>query len=81
MASGAQYADLKQAKTKQISYAESESEGTDNDDVFKPSPKAKSKNARPTKRRRVSESADEDTYEAEDVAEEGEIIHFVLYGD
>jgi hypothetical protein len=53
-----------------MSYAESDNEGVDDDDdVFKLAPKAK--NLRPTKRRKVSESADEDTYEAEDVAEDG----------
>jgi hypothetical protein len=53
-----------------MSYAESDSEGLDDDHhIFKPAPKTK--NTRPTKRRKVSESADEDTYEAEDLAEEG----------
>ena len=53
-----------------MSYAESDSEGEDEDeDVFKPAPKAKK--PRPIKRRKVSESADEDTYEAEDVADDG----------
>ena len=55
---------------KKTSYAESDSEGVEDDeDIFKPASKAKT--ARPTKRRKVSESADEDTYEAEDVAEDG----------
>jgi DNA mismatch repair protein MSH6 len=53
-----------------MSYAESDSEGLDDDDdIFKPAPKTK--NTRSTKRRKVSESADEDVYEAEDLAEEG----------
>ena len=40
-----------------MSYVESDSEGLDNDDdIFKPAPKAK--NARPAKRRKVSESAE-----------------------
>lgn len=53
-----------------MSYAESDSEGVDDgDDIFKPAPKTQ--NTRPTKRRKVSESADEDTYGAEDLAEEG----------
>ena len=56
---------------KKMSYAESDSEGAeDEEDIFKPVPKAK--NARPVKRRKVSESADKDTFEMEDVAEDGE---------
>lgn len=55
---------------KKTSYVESDSEGVDDDDdIFKPAPKAK--NERPTKRRKLSESADEDTYEAEDGGEDG----------
>lgn len=54
-----------------MSYAESASEDAeDDDDVFEPAPKTK--NVRPVKRRKVSESADEDTYDAEDVAEDSE---------
>jgi hypothetical protein len=53
-----------------MSYAESESEGLyDDDDIFKPAPKAK--NARPAKRRKVSESAEEDTYEVDEGADDG----------
>lgn len=52
------------AKTKIINYAESDSEGTDGDDVFQP--KAITSRARASKRRKVSESADEDTYEHDD---------------
>jgi hypothetical protein len=56
---------------KKMSYAESDSQGAeDEEDIFKPVPKAK--NARPVKRRKVSESADEDTFEMGDVAEDGE---------
>lgn len=56
---------------KKMSYAESDSEGAeDEEDIFKPAPKAKI--ARPVKRRKVSESADEDTFEMGDVAEDGE---------
>lgn len=55
-----------QAKKKVISYVESDSEGTD-DDVFKPQPNARS---RPNKRRRVSESADEDIYDQENEPEQ-----------
>jgi DNA mismatch repair protein MSH6 len=66
-------ADSEQAKSKKMSYAESESEGVDDDDdIFKPAPKTK--NTRPTKRRKMSESTDEDTYEAEGLAEEGRYI-------
>jgi len=53
-----------------MSYAESDSEGLDNDDdIFKPTPKAKT--ARPAKRRKVSESAEEDTYELDEGADDG----------
>jgi hypothetical protein len=52
-----------------MSYAESDSEGLDDDDVFKPAPKAK--NARPAKRRKVSESAEEDTYEVDERVDDG----------
>jgi hypothetical protein len=53
-----------------MSYVESDSEGLDNDDdIFKPAPKAK--NARPAKRRKVSESAEEDTYEVDEGADDG----------
>ncbi|KIW98700.1 uncharacterized protein Z519_00361 [Cladophialophora bantiana CBS 173.52] len=58
----------RRAKTKKINYLESDSEGTDGDDVFKPTPGRRS---RPTKRRRISDSADEDVYEQE-MAEEPE---------
>jgi hypothetical protein len=52
-----------------LSYAESDSEGAESidDDVFKPV--IKNKPARPSKRRKVSESADEDVYEEKDVLE------------
>ncbi|KIX00439.1 uncharacterized protein Z518_10578 [Rhinocladiella mackenziei CBS 650.93] len=52
----------RRATKKTINYIESDSEGTDNDDVFKPTPASR---ARPTKRRRVLDSADEDVYEQE----------------
>lgn len=59
---------------KTVNYLESDSEGDDDDDVFKPVPKSrglvngKAKKAEqqkepPRKRRKVSESADEDVYE------------------
>lgn len=48
-----------------LSYAESDSEGAESvdDDVFKP--RSKTKPSRPSKRRKVSESADEDLYNDE----------------
>ena len=52
----------RRAKQKKINYIDSDSEGTDGDDVFKPKPKSKERN-RPVKRRKLSESADEDIYE------------------
>ena len=53
-----------------MSYAESDSEGAEeDDDIFKLASKAK--RARPLKRRKLSESGDEDTYEAEDIADDG----------
>ena len=55
-----------QAKNKKINYVESDSEGTDNEDVFKPSKP-------PIKRRKVSESADEDVYEQERDNEDGKL--------
>jgi hypothetical protein len=53
-----------------LSYAESDSEGTQSvdDDVFKPV--SKGRPARPVKRRKVSESADEDVYEDENANNE-----------
>ena len=53
-----------------LSYAESDSEGAESmdDDVFKP--RSKNRPSRPTKRRKVSESADEDVYK-EDNAKNG----------
>lgn len=48
-----------------ISYAESDSEGAQSidDDVFKPV--CRNRSSRPSKRRKVSESADEDVYDDE----------------
>ena len=55
---------IDEAKKKIIKYAESDSEGTDDDAVLRKSP---SKNrSRPVKRRKVSESADEDVYEQDE---------------
>lgn len=51
-----------QAKNKIISYIESDSEGTDNDDVFKPTP---AQRGRSVKRRKLSDDEDEGTYEQE----------------
>lgn len=64
---------MEQAKKKTISYMESDSEGTDDDDVFKPQRAVRS---RPTKRRRLSDSAEEDVYEQENEEEpdDGEIL-------
>ena len=54
-----------------MSYVEFDSEGLDDDDdIFKPAPKAK-KTARPAKRRKVSESAEEDAYEVDEGADDG----------
>jgi len=52
--------DYLQAKKKAMNYVDSDSEGTDGD-VFKPIPALKK--SRPNKRRKVSESAEKDTYE------------------
>lgn len=57
-----------QAKTKKINYVESDSEGTDSSEVFK---SKANRRQPPTKRRKVSESADEDIYEQENEVEEG----------
>lgn len=64
-----------QAKQKNIRYNDSDSEGTSSDGVFQRKPKPQT---RPTKRRRVSESADEDVYEQDqDEAEDGQ-FHEIL---
>ena len=47
-----------------INYVESDSEGTDGDDAFEH--KRVSSRARASKRRKVSESTDEDAYEQDD---------------
>jgi hypothetical protein len=53
-------------------YAESDSEGLDDDDdIFKPAPKVK--DTRPAKRRKVSESAEEDAYELDEWADDGRV--------
>ena len=51
-----------------LSYAESDSEGAESvdDDVFKP--RSKNRAPRPSKRKKVSESTDEDVYEDENAA-------------
>lgn len=59
---------LWQAKNKKINYVDSDSEGTDNDEIFKSKP---ARRKPPVKRRRISESADEDVYEQENDVEEG----------
>ena len=58
---------ITQAKAKKISYMESDSEGTDGDDVFKPMAVSRS---RPTKRRRLFDSDSEDVYEQEKEVEQ-----------
>jgi DNA mismatch repair protein MSH6 len=58
---------LVQAKTKKINYIESDSEGTDGDDVFKIKAGKKS---RPAKRRRLFGSDSEDLYEQENEIEQ-----------
>lgn len=58
-----------QAKSKKINYVDSDSEGTDNDEIFKSKP---ARRQPPLKRRKISESADEDVYEQENDVEEGE---------
>ena len=58
-----------QAKAKKINYVDSDSEGTDNDEIFK---SKQTREQPPVKRRRISESADEDVYEQENDIEEGE---------
>ena len=55
-----------QAKQKKINYIDSDSDAGSDDDVFKPTPKAR---GRPIKRRKVSESAEEDVYEQENESE------------
>jgi hypothetical protein len=62
-----------------MSYADSDSEGVEDDEaIFKPAPKAK--NARPAKKRKMSESADEDTYEVDSVAHDGRYMIAVFEG-
>lgn len=61
-----------------LSYAESDSEGAESvdDDVFKPVPRKRP--ARPSKKRKVSESADEAVYEdenADDAVENGSLSY------
>ncbi|KAK5952604.1 DNA mismatch repair protein msh6 [Knufia fluminis] len=57
----------RRAKNKKINYVDSDSEGTDNDEIFKSKP---ARRKPPVKRRRISESADEDVYEQENDVEE-----------
>lgn len=61
-----------QAKNKKINYVESDSEGTDNEDIFKTSKP-------PIKRRKVSESADEDVYEQEQENDDGTLTSYYLH--
>ncbi|KAJ9605187.1 DNA mismatch repair protein msh6 [Cladophialophora chaetospira] len=69
----------RRVKTKKINYIESDSEGTDGDDVFKPEAAVKS---RPTKRRRLFDSDAEDVYEQEnDVEQDDDIDDFIAPDD
>ncbi|KAK5365828.1 DNA mismatch repair protein msh6 [Exophiala xenobiotica] len=68
----------RRAKKKTINYLESDSEGTDGDDVFKPKPVSR---ARPTKRRRLSDSADEDVYEQDNGEEQDEDMEDFIVPD
>lgn len=61
-----------QAKRRTINYIESDSEGTDNDDVFKPSP---SKRGRAMKKRKLSDDENEDIYEQQSVVDVDEGNH------
>lgn len=70
---------LDQAKSKAVNYAESDSEGADSidEEVFKP--RSRKSRARPTKKRRVSDSGDEDNYkeESDGAEDEGERLRKV----
>ncbi|RVX68476.1 hypothetical protein B0A52_07899 [Exophiala mesophila] len=70
----------RRARNKVVRYIESDSEGTDNDDVFKPAPASR---ARPSKRRKVSESDNEDAYQQHDIEEldEEDMDDFIVPDD
>ena len=59
---------VSQVKSKKVNYVDSDSEGTDNEEIFRPNPNRRKP---PIKRRRISESADEDVYEQENEVEDG----------
>ncbi|KAJ9652495.1 DNA mismatch repair protein msh6 [Neophaeococcomyces mojaviensis] len=67
----------RRAKSKRINYVESGSEGTDNDEIFKSRPAARKP---PVKRRKLSESADEDVYEQENDVED-DLDDFIVPDD
>ena len=69
------FAKLTQAKKKTIRYIESDSEGTDNDDVFKPTP---ARRARAVKKRKISDDEDEDIYEQENQVDQDDGNYCVL---
>ncbi|RMZ77096.1 hypothetical protein DV737_g4557, partial [Chaetothyriales sp. CBS 132003] len=71
----------RKAKQKKVNYQDSDSEGTDGDDIFKPQPK-RAIRGRPSKRRRLSDSDDEDAYEqGNDVDEDGDMDDFIVADD
>lgn len=59
----------RRAKNKKINYVESDSEGSSGDDVFKSTSRSNARKP-PVKRRRLSESADEDVYENDENVED-----------
>ena len=64
-------------KTKKVNYIESDSEGTDGDDVFKPKAAPK---PRPSKRRRLVGSDTEDVYEQENEVEQEDGMYYTHFG-
>ncbi|RMZ80586.1 hypothetical protein DV738_g2712, partial [Chaetothyriales sp. CBS 135597] len=71
----------RRAKQKQANYQDSDSEGTDGDDIFKPQPR-KAIRGRSTKRRRISDSEDDDAYEqGNDVDEDADMDDFIVPDD
>ncbi|RMD44286.1 hypothetical protein DV735_g888, partial [Chaetothyriales sp. CBS 134920] len=71
----------RRTKQKHTSYQESDSEGTDGDDIFEPQPR-KAIRGRPSKRRRISDSDDEDAYEqGNGVDEDDDMDDFIVPDD